>query len=84
VAAKRCSTCAINWPLEYTTCGVCEGKVDHLTNAVPVMQGEAKQLKLHADFERYLEAETDAQRTARIEKATAAELALFATELDAL
>jgi hypothetical protein len=40
VAARRCSTCSINWPLNQQRCGSCGGSLWHLNNGEPDEQRE--------------------------------------------
>lgn len=58
--ARRCSTCGTDWPTtwkdggaKYALCPKCEGKTDVISNADPLDEETAHDLKIHLDFERF-------------------------------
>jgi Zn finger protein HypA/HybF involved in hydrogenase expression len=55
-AARRCSTCGIDWPnhnLKYKVCPKCEGSLFATTSGTPMPEDEALSLKRHCEFDHY-------------------------------
>ncbi len=85
MAARRCSTCGIDWPLAYHgNCRVCGEATSYIGNAEAITARDAS----HADFERWLKAETPQARTsrrakyAREQKAKDEQLAVLEQQLE--
>lgn len=54
MAAKRCSTCALNWPTTYRQCYGCGGMVDYISNCDSMDEADAGRLKATYEFEHWL------------------------------
>lgn len=66
MAASRCSVCAIDWPCAFHNgCAVCLGPTSYIGSADPIDVDQATSLKAHAEFDRWVEAETPQARTSR-------------------
>jgi len=55
--AKRCTVCGISWPSKYARCYQCGGPIDFHRGAPSITEEEAKSMKNHYEFEKYLEKE---------------------------
>lgn len=55
--ARRCSICAINWPLtgEYKKCPACLEETSRIGNIRAIDDDEAQSLKNHFEFDRFYE-----------------------------
>jgi hypothetical protein len=64
MAAKRCSTCAINYPNshEWGVCPVCLERTDLLTNEQPITPSSARAILREAKFNRFYEQTWEAKR----------------------
>jgi hypothetical protein len=64
MAAKRCSTCAINYPNshEWAVCAVCLERTDLLTNEQPITPASARAIARQAKFDRFYEQTWEAKR----------------------
>lgn len=66
MASYRCSDCGIGWPVSMNgRCAICGQTTSYIGNDTPLPLTEAKSLKAHADFERWLNEETPQARTSR-------------------
>jgi hypothetical protein len=55
MSARRCSTCGVNWPTDwkYRECAHCGGTTDHISNADPIPEDEAKRTLHHLKFDAF-------------------------------
>jgi hypothetical protein len=56
---RRCSMCGITWPTEFEKCYQCGGEtsLSRSTDGPSITFDEARSMKNHYEFERYLEKE---------------------------
>lgn len=55
MSARRCSTCALNWPDEYPAyklCPQCDGSTDQVNNATAMSQSQANAVAFEAFYEK--------------------------------
>jgi hypothetical protein len=74
--ARRCSTCALDWPSDYSafkTCHKCGGKTDSISNGNPLDPRDALSLKNHLEFDRFCDARDERRAAEATKQAQAAE-----------
>lgn len=63
---RHCVKCKLDWPpAGWQTCGKCEGPLQFLKTGTPMAKDLANRIAAHAEFERWLAAETTEQRDKR-------------------
>ncbi len=64
---RRCDDCQLNWPSAVSTgkCPQCEARLKYDVTRTPMDEDEAHTLISYALFQKYLDNETEEQRTRR-------------------